>query len=97
MKWTAADRQRTPQDEAAYRTLVAHLRPAAAALPCTREPDAWTSDEPARQHLAARSCNPCPALEACRTYATHHPEISGVWGGLTPAARRHPTREDHPA
>ncbi len=32
-------------------------------------------------------CAGCPALTPCHTYALEHPELAGVWGGLTETER----------
>lgn len=45
-------------------------------------PGLGKSAEPAK-----RLCAGCPSIEPCRTYALEHPELSGVWGGLTDTER----------
>lgn len=63
--------------------------------PCWRVPVAertpWTSDVPAEQALAARTCRGCPALAACAEYGREHPREVGVYGGRTEWDRRRTT------
>ncbi|MEV4615640.1 WhiB family transcriptional regulator [Kitasatospora sp. NPDC049258] len=48
-----------------------------------------TEDADARNDAAKRICRCCPVREACLHRAMAHEESAGVWGGLTPAERRH--------
>jgi WhiB family redox-sensing transcriptional regulator len=42
-----------------------------------------------RQVEEARTvCRRCPVLRDCRSWALHHAEYEGIWGGLTAAERR---------
>ncbi|MGW4028209.1 WhiB family transcriptional regulator [Streptomyces sp. NPDC004838] len=36
---------------------------------------------------AMRICRACPVREPCLDYALKHPEVGGIWGGLTARAR----------
>jgi hypothetical protein len=36
---------------------------------------------------AKRVCGACPVLLDCREYALAHPELRGIWGGLTTRQR----------
>lgn len=58
----------------------------------------WTADDPAEQAVAARLCQSCPALTACREYGTAFPKEYGVYGGRTDTQRRprrgRPTKEN---
>lgn len=52
--------------------------------------EAWTSDDPVDQELAADLCLLCPVFERCQTYAeTAHPQ-SGTWAGMTRSPARSP-------
>lgn len=65
-------------------------------LPCRPNDDAgteWTSSDPREQRRAADLCSSCGVLQACRTYALASRIPDGVWGGLTPAARKRHRRE----
>lgn len=60
---------------------------------CAVNPEAWwcSAATPAGaedQAFAARACRSCPVVDACAAYAVAARERHGVWGGLTPAARR---------
>lgn len=58
-------------------------------VPCRdTAPEYWISDDPEDQALAARACQGCDLLEACRTYTHLHPEPAGVWGATTPSQRK---------
>jgi len=48
----------------------------------------WTSDIEDEQAHAAAACAPCPALRECRAHGLKHIREEGVYGGLTPNARR---------
>lgn len=64
-------------------------------VPCRTDPDAWHAEAAQRQE-AATACQPCPLLDACRTYAVTAGEVLGVWGGLDmqdPAVRRRAQRQ----
>lgn len=58
--------------------------------PCAEDPDAWfpfpsdTKDTYAEQ---IKACYRCPLLFDCARYAIAHPEVQGIWGGLTEADR----------
>ena len=57
------------------------------AVPCQAAPRLWLAEAEAAQEAAAHACQPCPALDACRSYALSAREKAGVWGGLTPTDR----------
>ena len=65
----------------AWAALQAALR-AAGPVPCTADPDAWTSDDAEVRAYAARACRGCPVLEACRAFAAANQEAHGVWAGV---------------
>lgn len=56
-------------------------------LPCEANPDLWfaTRDEAVRE--AARGCEQCPVMKACRAFAISHDEPHGTWGGSTEKQR----------
>ena len=41
---------------------------------------------------ARRVCAACEVRAQCLAYALEHPELEGVWGGLTEKERREPRR-----
>jgi hypothetical protein len=49
---------------------------------------AWTSDDHTEQATAARACQDCPALTACREYGRTFPRERGVYGGVTERDRK---------
>lgn len=51
-------------------------------VPCTVDPDSWTSDDAEVRAWAACHCAPCPALEACAAFAEANGERVDVWGGV---------------
>jgi len=59
-------------------------------IPCLSASDvaAWTSDDPDDQAVAARACEPCPAIEPCRLYGVVFPKEAGVYGAMTEHDRR---------
>lgn len=54
--------------------------------------DAWTSESPDLQQVAARACRTCPIFAECRTYGIAFPTEFGVYGGLTDKQRRNAAR-----
>ena len=42
---------------------------------------------------ARRICAACEVRAECLAYALEHPELQGVWGGLTEKERREPRRQ----
>jgi WhiB family transcriptional regulator, redox-sensing transcriptional regulator len=42
-----------------------------------------------RTEAAKRICADCPSRRPCAEYAIAHPELEGVWGGLTDNDRDH--------
>lgn len=46
-------------------------------------PEPGTSAEPAK-----KVCTACPVRAECLTHALDHPELDGVWGGMTIKERR---------
>lgn len=65
-----------------------------ASIPCTGPSwEDWTADGDLKATRAAVSA--CPALAACRTYAVHAVERTGVWGGTTPQERAQAERTRH--
>lgn len=53
--------------------------------PCAEQPDDWWTDTPTTGPVAR--CAPCPARDACLTYAVAADEQYGIWGGTTAAQR----------
>lgn len=62
-------------------------------VPCIdrRRGHLWLSEDPEDREAAALGCSTCPALDACRTYVTAHPEPAGVWAGTFHHYKRIPT------
>lgn len=61
-------------------------------VPCVVDPEPFTSDDRAERVEAAESCQWCPALEECRTYADAQGEKWHVWAGVdhTPTSTNRP-------
>ncbi len=59
-------------------------------VPCidARRGHLWLSESSEDREAAALGCSTCPALDACRTYVTAHPEPAGVWAGKFTRYRR---------
>lgn len=62
-------------------------------VPCVdpRRGHWWLSEDRELAEAASHACGVCPALLACRSYVTEHPEPTGVWAGIqqtTPVTRR---------
>jgi hypothetical protein len=58
-------------------------------VPCmSGDRDLWIADDDEPQRRAARLCQGCPVMDACRAYALDASEPAGVWGGLTENVRR---------
>lgn len=57
-------------------------------VPCTADPEAWTSDYPEERAVAARACGTCPVLDACRQAAQVGRERWHVWGGVDLTGQR---------
>ena len=60
--------------------------------PCAKEPDIWfptgnTMAAKKDQSLAKRTCSGCWMRPECRDYGLAHPELEGVWGGLSQVER----------
>lgn len=76
----------TPKHNAALERLMFAIRQMVdhgEIVPCLNEARShlWISDDVDKQLAASIGCGNCPALEACRKYATDHPEPFGVWAG----------------
>ncbi|MEU0588267.1 WhiB family transcriptional regulator [Streptomyces sp. NPDC006132] len=56
-------------------------------LPCRVDPDAFFESD-ARAGAARSLCAPCLYVEPCGAYGLEHPELRGVWGGLSEKERR---------
>lgn len=54
------------------------------------DPDAFFPEVERVNQLGAvrRICHGCPVRQQCLNYAMDHPELVGVWGGLTTSQRR---------
>lgn len=53
-------------------------------VPCTGPgADAWTSESPEEQVVAADRCLDCPAMLLCKEYADLAKVKAGTWGGVT--------------
>lgn len=48
---------------------------------CAARPDDWHDARPNVRAEAAEACTWCPALDACRAFATANGERHGVYGG----------------
>jgi hypothetical protein len=83
-------RQVPPAQAAAHACLMAaltgHLENGLA-VPCLGSAGDWVIDDQAAAEHAAAACSPCPALAPCRAYGRAW-EKTGVYGGLTPTARK---------
>ncbi|MFI6793634.1 WhiB family transcriptional regulator [Nonomuraea sp. NPDC050383] len=57
------------------------------------DPELWfpvsTSDDDPQVRKAKAICRGCPALAACHTWVTFHPQKYGIWAATTPQQRRH--------
>lgn len=65
----------------------------------TADPDLFfpdPSDADTAAYTIATWCAPCPVREDCLTAALALPRLDGIWGGLTPADRRHRQRRSRP-
>lgn len=49
--------------------------------PCSRNPEAWFSEDPTVIEQAKRDCRPCPIRRTCLEGAIERRERCGVWGG----------------
>ena len=58
------------------------------ALCAQADPEAWFPEAGAWAKLAKAICATCPVLGPCRAYALAHPELRGIWGGLSERERR---------
>jgi hypothetical protein len=56
-------------------------------LPCNPE-NAELFHEKQYEAQAKKMCKKCPFMTECQTFAFQHPELSGVWGGLSQRERR---------
>lgn len=50
--------------------------------------DPFFSNSKEAKKLTRDFCSSCPVLFECRSYGLNHPEIDGVFGGLSPLERR---------
>lgn len=67
--------------------LIPTARPPASGLCNQTDPELFFGDR--GSHAAAKAvCACCPVLTECRDYGISHPELSGIWGGLSQNARR---------
>lgn len=55
-------------------------------------PEMWQSEEPGDTKAAQAVCDVCPVKAACAEWAIVNKEESGIWGGMTPAARKRAIR-----
>jgi WhiB family redox-sensing transcriptional regulator len=53
------------------------------------DPDLWFSEDPAGVAAATALCGVCPVRSECLTSSLACGDAVGVWGGTTPAQRRH--------
>ena len=61
---------------------------------CTQtDPELWFPEKGKHEGGAAKSiCAECEVRAQCLAYALEHPELDGIWGGLTERERREPRR-----
>lgn len=85
---------RAPEGHEQFLTVLADLLDAGAVVPCTGPGwQDWTAEHDQDATTAAvNACQGCPALAACRAYATAADEPAGVWGSTTPNQRARATR-----
>ena len=58
------------------------------ALCAQSDPEAWFPEAGGSATLAKAICARCPVQAPCLAYALGHPELRGVWGGLSERERR---------
>ncbi len=51
--------------------------------------DLWYPEDPGDTKAAILICNRCPSREPCLARALYLRDEHGIWGGKTPAQRRH--------
>lgn len=56
-------------------------------LPCRVDPDSFFVTD-VHAGRAKSLCAPCQQRDPCAEYALDHPELRGIWGGLTESERR---------
>lgn len=62
-------------------------RPPAGGLCAEADPELFFGDR--GSHKAAKAvCACCPVLLECRDYGLGHPEVAGIWGGMSQNQRR---------
>lgn len=49
--------------------------------------DVFFSEDPGAQAVALTLCRRCRVVDQCRRFALGHPDIEGIWGGLTDVDR----------
>ncbi|HXN60977.1 MAG TPA: WhiB family transcriptional regulator [Acidimicrobiales bacterium] len=55
---------------------------------CKGDVDRFFSRDAVDLARARRMCAGCPVRDECFEYAMSHPNLQGVWAGLTPRERR---------
>ena len=75
-----------------YEALGKAIENAPSIPPCmVSDPEAWFPHQAqsASKELrnAKKLCTTCPVQKECLTYALAHPDLQGIWGGLTPRER----------
>jgi hypothetical protein len=63
------------------------------ALCAQTDPDSFYPEKGGRTKDAKATCKRCPVIAECREYALEADERDGIWGGMTPRARRRIVRE----
>jgi WhiB family transcriptional regulator, redox-sensing transcriptional regulator len=58
------------------------------ALCAQSDPEAWFPEPGGSAPLAKAICRICPVQVPCLAYALDHPELRGIWGGLSERERR---------
>jgi len=59
------------------------------AVCASTDPELFHPEKGAHGHArdARKVCAGCDALDRCREYAIDHPELDGIWGGMTKVER----------
>lgn len=75
-----------------YEALGKAIEQAPVIPPCMNsDPEAWFPNQAQSAsgeiRNAKRLCQRCPVVKECATYAIAHPDLQGIWGGLTPRER----------
>jgi WhiB family redox-sensing transcriptional regulator len=53
------------------------------------DPEMWFPHKTDPALKATAICNTCPVLDQCKDYGLAHPDLQGLWGGLTEDEREH--------